>query len=360
MDGDDSYARDGDTPPAWPRISDYWPEARPLPPPVDHYEWPGADPVGGRPTRELPPARRPDAPVRPHRDARSRRRRPWWKPVLGAGLAVVVTSGVLVLTRTFGMTTATEKNLVQQPSATVAEQPSGPPEVGPVSVAPPPASSPVAESASPSAPPPPSPPAPRSPEPTALPFTAGTFELIDGTTELNVTLRSLGAEVFRVSTPEDSGVTPQVTVTGSTVRLGVTRNGKDGRAVVDLVLNRDVAWALRLTAGVEETSLDLSGGRIRRIDLIGGAARVAMVLPDQRTALPIRMSGGLNTWRIETEGEPNARVLLRDGGGTVQLGEERFDGVARGTTLETGSGEPAGRLDIDAVAGLGTLIVVRE
>jgi hypothetical protein len=305
------------------------------------------EPVGGRPV----PARRPPGPIREHRDTR---RRPWWKPVLGAALAVAVTSTALVLTRTSGMTTATN----QEPSATIAEQPTAPPQVGPVSVAPPPASSPIAESAPPS--PSPTTAAPRSPEPSALPFTAGTFELLGGVTELNVTLRELDADVFRVSAPANSGVTPSVTVAGSTVRLNVTRNGKTGRARVDLVLNREVTWSVQMTAGVEEGSFDLSGGRVRRIELTGGAARLAMVLPDQPNPIAIRMTGGLNTWRIETESEPNVRILLREGGGEVQLGDERFSGIARGTTLVAGSGDRAGRLDIDAVAGLGKLTVVRE
>lgn len=353
MDGDNAYGRDDDTqpePPAgWPRIGDYWPDAqRSLPPAVNHYEWPGTEPIDGRPTLN----RAPMAPVRAHHDPPPRVRRPWWKPVFGAALAVVVTSGALVFTRTTGMTTGTDHDLAQQSSATVTEQPgpsTAPPEVGPASVAPPPASSPVAGTS-----------APRSPEPETLPFTDGTFELVDGLTELNVTLRPLDAEVFRVSAPADSGVTPSVTITGNTVRLAATRNGKTGRARVDLQLNQDVGWSLRMTGGVEEASFDLSGGRIRRIDLTGGAARLAMVLPDQPTPLPIRMIGGLNTWRIETESEPNVRILLREGGGEVQLDDQRYSGIARGTTLVTGSGDRAGRLDIDAIAGLGKLIVVRE
>jgi hypothetical protein len=52
------------------------------------------------------------------------------------------------------------------------------------------------------------------------------------------------------------------------------------------------------------------------------------------------------------------KALLRDGGGKVILNGDRTDGIDRDTTLRDGGGDnDSGGLGIDAVAGLGTLIV---
>jgi hypothetical protein len=81
-----------------------------------------------------------------------------------------------------------------------------------------------------------------------------------------------------------------------------------------------------------------------------------MALPRQDDSIDIKMSGGVNTWRITTEREVAVKVLLRDGGGQVVLNGRRTSGIDRNTTLRA-DGDDDGRLNIVAEAGLGALTV---
>ncbi|MET0418254.1 MAG: hypothetical protein ABW022_19755, partial [Actinoplanes sp.] len=70
----------------------------------------------------------------------------------------------------------------------------------------------------------------------------------------------------------------------------------------------------------------------------------------------IRMSGGVRTWRIRTEKELPVRVRVQRGAGEVVLYGEREKSVDRGETVRKG-GRGAGQLEIEAVAGMGSLTV---
>jgi hypothetical protein len=145
-------------------------------------------------------------------------------------------------------------------------------------------------------------------------------------------------------------------VTGGTVKLSTKPNGRKGVARVDVVLDDRIAWNLRTSEGVTRAKFDLVDGTVRGISLGGGATTIDLTLPKQAADIPIRMSGGVNTWRIRTAEQVPVRVRIRRGAGEVVLYGERDKGVQRGEVLSSdGGGE--GRLEIDAVAGLGSLTV---
>jgi hypothetical protein len=208
-------------------------------------------------------------------------------------------------------------------------------------------------------------PAPTGPvfvEPTPIPSASTTtrtkspalaFELVGSVPELHVTVGPLGTEPVRASTP--NGSAPRATVDGDTVRLVVPANGGDR---LDVRLNERIAWAVRVSGGVRSASFELAGATLRRLDLAGGAALLEMALPAEKQTIPIRMSGGVNTWRITTARKVPVRVVLRRGGGEVVLNGHSVHGVARNTTLnDRVAGSGAAGLDIEAVAGLGTLTI---
>jgi hypothetical protein len=320
---------------AWPRISDYWPDApHRMGPTADFYAGRTA-PAAGSPAypQQPTPARVISPPAEP--------RRLWLRVLLGALGAVVFLGGsALALVR-----------LVSPPDTTtgdgVAAAPTRPEVTAdartepPVSIAPAPSDTPASAPAATAAP---------------LPFTSGTFELAGDVTELNLTVGDLGNDPFQVSTPDGSGIRPRPTVDGDTVKVTVTSDGSKGSGRLDVRLNERVEWALRMTGGVTTGTFALAGAKVRRIDLTGGAARLDMALPSQDDTIDIRMSGGVNTWRITTEREVAVKVQLRRGAGEVVLNGRRVRGIDRDSTLRAdGSGE--GRLDIDAVAGFGSLTV---
>jgi hypothetical protein len=329
----------------WPHISDYWPDApQRMSPQADYSPDPGetaAPPAHPKETSPTQPPRLISPPPPPARKG--------LRLLLGAVAVLIFLGGsVVVLARLVlrdDATTAT--GAPAPPAATGAPAPSPP-----VSVAPAPA--PTSTTAAASAPPQTITIAP----PATLPFTSGSFELASDVAVINVSVAAIGTDPVRVSTPDGSGLKTRLTRDGSSVRLTAQTVDKNGSGEVDVRLNSKVTWSLRMTGGGREANFALARAWLRRIDLIGGVARISMALPTPDETLPIRMTGGANIWKITTPVRVPVKVLLRDGGGRVTLNGDETDGLDRNTTLRArGGGNDSGGLSIDAVAGLGTLIV---
>jgi hypothetical protein len=326
---------------SWPRIADYWPDAPHRMSPAADFN-PGdepAVPAGGAPTYPQDPApTRIISPPPPPRRPRLR----LVVSVLGA--LVFLGGSVFALTRLVAGPDEPERAVPAAPATAPAQngaigaqsEPSPP-----VSVAPAPSTSPTSAPAEDDA---------------GLPFKSGTFELASSVIELNLTVADLGDEPFRVSTPKDSGLSPRTTVDDDTVKL-VAKAEDKGTGRLDVRLNERIAWSLRMSGGVRNGRFALAGADVRRIDLVGGAAKLDMVLPS-RDEISIKMSGGVNQWTITTTREVPVRALLRKGGGEVVLNGNRVRGVNKGTTLlDKVDGNDDGGLKIDAVEGVGTLTV---
>jgi len=331
----------------WPRISDYWPDApHRMSPQADYY--PDSD---GR-SAAAPPAYPDETPAGPpHRliSPPPPLARKGLRLLLGALAMVVFLGGsVVVLARLVLRDDATPATGTAPPAPTAAEPAPSPP----VSVAPSPTATPTTAAAS-------TPPQTVTIAPPAtLPFTSGSFELASDVAVVNVSVAAIGTDPVRVATPAGSGLRTRLTRDGSSVKLTAQAVDKNGSGIVNVQLNSKVTWSLRMTGGAREENFALAGAWVRRIDLIGGAARISMALPTPDETLPIRMTGGVNTWRITTPVRVPVKALLEDGGGKVVLNGDETDGIDRHTTLRAGGGtNDSGGLNIDAVAGLGTLIV---
>nr|WP_221375348.1 hypothetical protein [Actinoplanes polyasparticus] len=185
-------------------------------------------------------------------------------------------------------------------------------------------------------------------------FTAGTFDLVSNVTELNLTLGRPAGGPIRASTPPGSGITPATSVDGTEVRLTARPTGAPGPGRLDVLLDERITWTIRMNGGVHAATFVLTGGMVRAVDLTGGADTVYLALPDAARALPIRMSGGVREWSIQTEGEVPVRVQARSGAGVVSLYGRRESGIARNTTLTAGDGSG---LEVTAAAGFGSLAV---
>ncbi|MDR6321708.1 hypothetical protein [Actinoplanes couchii] len=226
---------------------------------------------------------------------------------------------------------------------------------------------PAGVSANPSAPilvepdqpdqPDPNPPVAIEPQPSApeAPQEA-TFELANGVTELNVTIGDTGTEAwFTATAPNGAAVKPRAEFGDDGVKLFVDKVADEGSARVDVLLSPGVAWSVRMRGGVKTGTFDLTGGRVDRIDLLGGAAAIDIALPEQDAVVPVQMSGGVNDWRIRTADQIPVRATLRNGAGTVVLYGDRTQGVNRGSVLTATDGN--GGLDVIADEGVGTLTV---
>ncbi len=336
--------------PAFPRISDYWPDApHRIGPPADHYELPGVDATRTGPALRTRPPTEDDEPATRWIGQPDDRIKRDLKPALFlAAVTLLVGAGVFaaVSYARSGRGDTTTLPLPPLPAPTLA---GSAPATAPVSIgtSPPPSPSAAPTKAPTSAA------APGGAQP-AIPA-AATFELADGVTQLRVTIGDVPSGFFRIGVGEDSTIDARAAVDDGTVRVTVTPNGrKNGSARLEVLLSDDVKWSLRMRGGVREAGIDLSGGRVGDVDLIGGAATVDLVLPGRRDTIPVTERGGIGTWRIVTDGEVPVRAFFREGAGAVTLYGDTTDGVDKGETLRFGK-DPL--LKVDSEGGVGALTV---
>ncbi|GIE37061.1 hypothetical protein Ait01nite_101060 [Actinoplanes italicus] len=314
----------GDTaeaaPPALPDISAFWPDApHRAGPPADHYEPEDAEPVRIEQPWQDRGSQRPTIELR----LAPRQRRIAWKPVAALVAAVLVAGGL-----SWYATRPPDPGRVAAP---VFAEPSvvAPPGNPPVSI----------ETSAPAG---------------AIPD-AATFELADGTTELDVRIGEIAEGWYEVSSPPGSGINVRTEEAGGAVRIFVDDTGDVGTAEVDVVLSPEVVWSVLMRGGVRTAKIDLTGARVGRVDLLGGAANIDLALPKQKATVPISMSGGIRDWRISTGGQAPVRAELKSGAGTVVVYGKRDKGVNKGARFTAGSG--AGGIDLVAEEGVGTLTV---
>ncbi|MEV6299965.1 hypothetical protein AB0M02_11245 [Actinoplanes sp. NPDC051861] len=314
--------------PDLPNISDYWPDLpQRLGPEADHYELPGAEPDRTSPAWQAPASARLEPAtnrVTVEIPAGVRPRRSRWKSVaLLAALVGVGGGAAWVIMKPTGGTP--EQPTFADRSAPPAEAPANPP----VSIGTSPPAGPVPD--------------------------AATFEMVDGSTQIFVTIGAVDDGWFRVTTPQGSGVTPTAVVEDTTLRLRIEPTDTEGSARVDVVLSDDVDWAIRMRGGFRTAMFDLSRGTVSKVDLVGGVNQLNLALPLSDATVPIVMSGGIKTWRITTAGQVPVRAAFRRGAGTVTLYGDEDRGVPRQAELAKGDGD--GGIDLDAEAGVGSLTV---
>jgi hypothetical protein len=189
---------------------------------------------------------------------------------------------------------------------------------------------------------------------------AAMFQLVNGCDVVRVNIADLGADLFRVSTPEDAKVAPAVTVDGSTVVAGLHGTGLSGPALVTVLLADDVRWDVRLAGGATGETVDLTGGRGGNVDFSAGTSRAEVALPAAGGLQRVTMSGGASVLTVRLSGSAPARVAAAGGAGSVTVDGEVHTGVS-GNSIWTPDGwsAAADRYDIVASAGVSTMVVER-
>jgi hypothetical protein len=181
----------------------------------------------------------------------------------------------------------------------------------------------------------------------------------DAASRVELILTTLPGQLYRITTPAGSGLTPAATVRDGHAEVRFRPTGEDGPDVVRVVLNRDVRWDLRLPAGAGEEQLDLTAGRITRLEL-GGSGLVEATLPPPRGTVPVTLSGGVGTAVVTAPAAP-FRIGLAGGAGSVIAPWTVRAAVPPGSVLaEPGWAATAHRYAISFRGGLGSLTVRRD
>ncbi|MDR7276716.1 hypothetical protein [Catenuloplanes atrovinosus] len=183
------------------------------------------------------------------------------------------------------------------------------------------------------------------------------FALLTEVTILTVRSTALDGELFRISAPEGGGVRPNAVTSDGEVRLFLEETGdEDATATVEVLLSDEVRWSVRLLAGVDEGTVDLSAAAVSEVTLAGGATSIDLSLPSPDGTLPISLTKGANRLTVRTPARVPARAAIRQGAGTVEIDGATRSGIAKGEVFQSRDWRSAtDRLDLDASAGLGTL-----
>jgi len=186
------------------------------------------------------------------------------------------------------------------------------------------------------------------------------FDLVNGTTTVALGSAELGADLYRITTPIDGDVVPRPINDGSRVNLHLVPSGATGPGAVEILLNSEVRWQVRLTGGVAQHEIDFTDGGLSGLDIAGGAARIELSLPRPDGTLSVRMTGGVNQFVIQAaEGVP-AQVHIGTGAGATTIDGESHSAIAPDSIFTASDWEDAeDRYDIDAVGGVGALTLDR-
>jgi hypothetical protein len=191
--------------------------------------------------------------------------------------------------------------------------------------------------------------------------TEAVFDVVNGATSMNLRTTDLGDELYRISTPDGSSVVPQATEQGDRVQLFLVRSGAQGAGAVDIALNASVNWDLRVTGGVDQSVIDMSGSKLKGVDLAGGATRIELKLPRPDGTMKVRMTGGVNQFLVYTADSVPVRVRVGSGAGQLVLDGRTHNGIAPGALFTPPQWDDGGdRIDLDAIAGMATLTVERD
>jgi hypothetical protein len=182
--------------------------------------------------------------------------------------------------------------------------------------------------------------------------TEASFELVTGTTKVILRSEDLGADLYRITSAEDSGTVPRPVVDENRVQLHLAPDGDGATGNVEIVLAARVTWSLRFTGGADEQRIDLSGGKVSAIDVIGGVREVELSLPTPSGTVPVRVTGAVDEFVVRAPANSPVRVRLNSGAKTVAAGDKTQRDVPPGSTFTPRNWQVDNRYDVDAASAV--------
>ena len=128
--------------------------------------------------------------------------------------------------------------------------------------------------------------------------------------------------------------------------------------LVEVSLNSSILWEIELRSGASRFNADLGGLNLRSLDILSGASRVLLNLPQTFGVSYIYISGGISRGTILAP--PNTGVKVRMSGGAADLvfDGRRFEAIEAETCLASpGFKDAHGRYDIRIAGGASQLTI---
>lgn len=105
---------------------------------------------------------------------------------------------------------------------------------------------------------------------------------------------------------------------------------------VVIVLHPAAAWSVAFLGGLSRVELDLSAGRVPRIDIAGGCSEVLFDLPPAAAVVPIRISGGASHLGIRRPAQTGIGLCVAGGISMLRLDDQSLEAIGGTAQLNTG------------------------
>ena len=189
---------------------------------------------------------------------------------------------------------------------------------------------------------------------------SGDFSVVSGVTALTVNTADLGDDMYRVTTPGNANLAPQVQDNGDKIQLTFVNVKGDPTNSAQVLLNSKVRWQLHLVGGSSNTSVDLRTADLAGLDVATGVTRIEMWLPAPKGTLAVQMSGGSSEFLVHAAAKAPARVRVGSGAGSLTVDGTTKSGVSGGTVqASTGWDTSTDRYDVNIASGVGNFVLDR-
>lgn len=187
--------------------------------------------------------------------------------------------------------------------------------------------------------------------------TAARLELIRGR---RVTVRAarigeLCRAAFSARLPKTSGADGQVRIEYPRFAFAGFRRPAH---FADIELNAALPWAITLTGGIGDATIDLHALGMVGLDVTGGVSSVRMLLPPPQGGVRVRIeSGASGLTLLRPPGVP-ATLRITGGASRLTFDDERYGAIGGRTELVSpGAGHTRDRYEIDILGGATDLTI---
>lgn len=192
--------------------------------------------------------------------------------------------------------------------------------------------------------------------------TAASLSLNSGANTIDVHTADLADKLYRVTTPDTSGVVPRGTMTGDVAQLRLVPSSEPGSgAAIDLRLTTKVAWKLRIAGGATTETLDLRGAKLSGLQVAAGVGQLEIWLPAPTGPTSVELSGGASGVRLHVPEGVLTQVTAAAGAGSVTVDGVVDSGVDTGAVwTPEGWADQQKHYDVRVLTGVGWLTLDRS
>jgi hypothetical protein len=187
------------------------------------------------------------------------------------------------------------------------------------------------------------------------------FVVVSGVSSLRVVMADTGRNLFEASSPAGAAVRPVAVTDPTQVRLELVSTGLSGTSEVDVKLSSSVLWQVTVDGGTTDASLDLRGGGVSGVDVVGGTSHLDLAVPAPKGTMTVRESGGVSALALHAAAGVPAQVRFSGGAGSATIDGADRSGIGGGTTVTpAGWVSATNKYDIEMDAGVSSFVLDRS